>query len=224
MLYVHHKYILHILRSPFTRHTPPWSDRLCTEPSSRLPQEHWKQPPMKRFQGVIWAIRILLRRTYSMTISSKTFKTTSYFPLQVADPVATMPRPTTATASRVVCRNKFKWIQSASTRSGGQHEFWKTATKFTYVSWNTYILIPKQMNTKHSHHLIFQFDAASCQALPNVVNPSVRGHQPLHKHAQNSFLLVEPSLLDLRTCHELKTAAWNETKQSWQRSIQSTMH
>ena len=102
-LYIHIFHIyMYIISTYFTKHTPPWSDRQCTEPSSRLPQERWKQPPMKGFSGVIWAIHIL-RRMHWMT--------TSYFPLQVADPVATMPRPTTATASRVVCRNEFKWVQ-----------------------------------------------------------------------------------------------------------------
>lgn len=114
--------------------------------------------------------------------------TTSYFPLQVADPVATMPRPTTATASRVVCRNEFKWVQSASTRSGGQHEFWKTAVNSIYVWWNTFLFrsnwIPNTPTIRLSNS-----------------NPSVTRHQPLHKHAHHSFLLVEPSLLHFRTCH-----------------------
>lgn len=115
--------------------------------------------------------------------------TTSYFPLQVADPVATMPRPTTATASRVVCRNEFKWVQSAST-------FWRTAwvlencCKFyrIYVWWNTFLFRSKWIPNNPTIRL-------------SNSNPSVTRHQPLHKHAHHSFLLVEPSLLHFRTCH-----------------------
>lgn len=180
-LYIHIFHIyMYIISTYFTKHTPPWSDRQCTEPSSRLPQERWKQPPMKGFSGVIWAIHIL-RRMHWMT--------TSYFPLQVADPVATMPRPTTATASRVVCRNEFKWVQSAST-------FWRTAwvlencCKFyrIYVWWNTFLFRSKWIPNNPTIRL-------------SNSNPSVTRHQPLHKHAHHSFLLVEPSLLHLRTCH-----------------------
>lgn len=89
--------------------------------------------------------------------------TTSYFPLQVADPVATMPRPTTATASRVVCRNEFKWVQSAST-------FWRTAwvlencCKF-YIRLMKHLFIPKQLNTKHSHHPTIQLQS-KCDKAP----------------------------------------------------------
>ena len=166
---------MYIISTYFTKHTPPWSDRQCTEPSSRLPQERWKQPPMKGFSGVIWANAL----DDNFLLSSPSCGSGCHH--------------ATPNHSNSIEGGLQKWVQMGSKC---KYAFWRTAwvlencCKFyrIYVWWNTFLFrsnwIPNTPTIRLSNS-----------------NPSVTRHQPLHKHAHHSFLLVEPSLLHFRTCH-----------------------